>query len=106
MAIKSYKGFDKNLGRGDFRYKIGGIYKMDGKIKACNRGFHARESPFDVFDHYTMIDSRFCVVERDGNISKEDRGTKTCPSGKNKSGVKIGWHDQSWSRMAKRDHIT
>lgn len=80
MAIKSYKGFDKNLRCRDFQYKIGGIYKMDGKIKVCNRGFHACESPFDVFDHYTMIDSRFCVVEQDGNISKEDRGTKICSS--------------------------
>ena len=80
MAIKSYKGFDKNLRCRDFQYKIGGIYEMDGKIKVCNRGFHACESPFDVFDYYTMIDSRFCKVEQDGNISKEDRGTKICSS--------------------------
>ena len=53
---------------------------MDGKIKMCNRGFHACESPFDVFDYYTMIDSRFCEVEQDGNISKEDRRTKICSS--------------------------
>ena len=80
MAIKSYKGFDKNLRCRDFQYEIGGIYEMDGKIKMRNRGFHACESPFDVFDHYTMIDSRFCEVEQDGNISKEDRGTKICSS--------------------------
>ena len=80
MAIKSYKGFDKNLRCRDFQYEIGGIYEMDGKIKVCNRGFHACESPFDVFDYYTMIDSRFCEVEQDGNISKEDRGTKICSS--------------------------
>nr|DAY39123.1 MAG TPA: hypothetical protein [Caudoviricetes sp.] len=80
MAIKSYKGFDKNLRCRGFQYKIGGIYEMDGEIKVCSRGFHACESPFDVFDHYTMIDSRFCEVEQDGNISKEDRGTKICSS--------------------------
>ena len=80
MAIKSYKGFDKNLRCRDFQYKIGGIYEMDGEIKVCNRGFHACESPFDVFDYYTMIDSRFCEVEQDGNISKWDRGTKICSS--------------------------
>lgn len=80
MAIKSYKGFDKNLRCRDFQYKIGGIYEMDGEIKVCNRGFHACESPFDVFDYYTMIDSRFCEVEQDGNISKEDRRTKICSS--------------------------
>ena len=80
MAIKSYKGFDKNLRCRGFQYKIGGIYEMDGKIKMRNRGFHACESPFDVFDYYTMIDSRFCEVEQDGNISKEDRRTKICSS--------------------------
>ena len=79
-AIKSYKGFDKNLKCRDFQYKIGKEYEMDGEIKVCSRGFHACESPFDVFDHYTMIDSRFCEVEQDGNISKKDRGTKICSS--------------------------
>ena len=79
-AIKSYKGFDKNLKCRDFQYEIGKEYEMDGEIKVCNRGFHACESPFDVFDHYTMIDSRFCEVEQDGSISKEDRGTKICSS--------------------------
>ena len=53
---------------------------MDGEIKVCSRGFHACESPLEVFDHYSMIGSRFCEVEQDGNISKEDRGTKICSS--------------------------
>ena len=80
MAMKSYKGFDKKMKCRDFQYEIGKEYEMDGEIKVCSRGFHACESPFDVFDHYTMIDSRFCEVEQDGNISKEDRGTKICSS--------------------------
>ena len=80
MAMKSYKGFDKKLKCRDFQYEIGKEYEMDGEIKVCSRGFHACESPFDVFDYYTMIDSRFCEVEQDGNISKWDRGTKICSS--------------------------
>ena len=79
-AIKSYKGFDKNLKCRDFQYEIGKEYEMDGEIRVCKRGFHACESPFEVFDHYSMIGSRFCEVEQDGNISKEDRGTKICSS--------------------------
>lgn len=79
-AIKSYKGFDKNLKCRDFQYEIGKEYEMDGKIRVCRRGFHACESPFEVFDHYSMIGSRFCEVEQDGNISKEDIGTKICSS--------------------------
>ena len=31
-AIKSYKGFDKNLKCRDFQYEIGKKYEMDGKI--------------------------------------------------------------------------
>ena len=79
-AIKSYKGFDKNLKCRDFQYEIGKEYEMDGEIKVCSRGFHACESPLEVFDHYSMIGSRFCEVEQDGNISKEDRETKICSS--------------------------
>ena len=78
--MKSYKGFNKNLKCRDFQYEIGKEYEMDGEIKVCSRGFHACESPFEVFDHYSMIGSRFCEVEQDGNISKEDRGTKICSS--------------------------
>ena len=79
-AIKSYKGFDKNLKCRGFQYEIGKEYEMDGEIKVCSRGFHACESPLEVFDHYSMIGYRFCEVEQDGNISKEDRGTKICSS--------------------------
>ena len=79
-TIKGYKGFNKDLKCRDFQYEIGKEYEMDGEIKVCNRGFHACENPFEVFDHYSMIGSRFCEVEQDGNISKEDRGTKICSS--------------------------
>lgn len=50
------------------------------RSRCVTEGFTPCESPFDVFDYYTMIDSRFCEVEQDGNISKEDRGTKICSS--------------------------
>lgn len=76
MAIKSYKGFDKNLRCRGFQYKIGGIYEMDGKIKMCNRGFHACESPFDVFDYYTMIDSRFCEYKK--IVAGNEAGKNIC----------------------------
>ena len=50
------------------------------RSRCVAEGFTLAKSPFDVFDYYTMIDSRFCEVEQDGNISKEDRRTKICSS--------------------------
>ena len=48
--IVAYKGFDKDFKCRDFQYEVGKTYEMDGNIKCYNRGFHACESPMEVFD--------------------------------------------------------
>ena len=78
--ITAYKGFDKDFKCRGFLYKVGKDYKMDGDIKCCERGFHACESPFEVFDYYDMLSSRFAVVELSGTIDKEKESTKICSS--------------------------
>ena len=78
--IIAYKGFDKNLKCRDFQYEVGKEYEMDGDIKCCGRGFHACESPLEVFDHYDMLNSRFAKVEQSGEIDKEENSTKVCSS--------------------------
>ena len=78
--IFAYKGFDKNLKCRDFQYEVGKEYEMDGDIKCCERGFHACESPLEVFDHYDMLNSRFAEVEQSGEIDKEEDTTKVCSS--------------------------
>ena len=78
--IIAYKGFDKDFKCRDFQYKVGETYKMDGNIACCNRGFHACESPMDVFDYYDMLTSRFAEVEQSGEIDKMDNSTKICSS--------------------------
>ena len=78
--ITAYKGFDKDFKCRDFQYEIGKTYEMDGNIKCYNRGFHACESPIEVFDHYDMLTSRFAEVEQSGEIDKEDNSTKICSS--------------------------
>ena len=78
--IIAYKGFDKNLNCRGFQYEIGKEYEMDGEIKCCERGFHACESPLEVFDHYDMLNSRFAEVEQSGEIDKEEDATKVCSS--------------------------
>ena len=78
--IIAYKGFDKNLKCRDFQYEVGKEYEMDGDIKCCERGFHACESPLEVFYHYDMLNSRFAEVEQSGEIDKEEDTTKVCSS--------------------------
>ena len=78
--IIAYKGFDKDFKCRDFQYEVGKTYEMDGNIKCCNRGFHACESPIEVFDHYDMLTSRFAEVEQSGEIDKENNSTKICSS--------------------------
>ena len=53
---------------------------MDGEIKCCNRGFHACKSPFEVWDYYDMLNSRFAEVEQSGKIDEEEKSTKVCSS--------------------------
>ena len=78
--IIAYKGFDKDFKCRDFQYEVGKTYEMDGDVECCSRGFHACESPMEVFDHYDMLSSRFAEVEQSGKIDKEDGLTKTCSS--------------------------
>lgn len=78
--IIAYKGFNKDFKCRDFQYEVGKTYEMDGNIKCCGRGFHACESPMDVFDYYDMLTSRFAEVEQSGEIHKVDNSTKICSS--------------------------
>ena len=79
-VIKSYKGFDSSLSCRGFQFEVGKEYEIDGRIECCKRGFHACESPLEVFDHYDMLKSRFAEVEQSGIIDREEDSTKVCSS--------------------------
>ena len=79
-TIKAYKAFDKNMQCRGFQYEVGKEYNMDGDIECCRRGFHACESPLEVFGYYNMLNSRYAEVEQSGEIDKEDWSTKICSS--------------------------
>ena len=81
-AIVAYKAFDENFRCRGFQYEVGKEYEIKGEIKCCERGFHACESPMEVFDYYDMFNSRFAEVEQSGQIDKEDdnKSTKICSS--------------------------
>ncbi|MBD5256202.1 MAG: hypothetical protein HDS50_01030 [Bacteroides sp.] len=73
--IKAYKGFNKDLTCRGFQYEVGKEYEHNGKIEACESGFHACENPFDVLNYYDdVMNNRYCEVEQSGEIkSKEDK---------------------------------
>lgn len=86
-VIKAYKGFDRDLKCRGFQYEVGKEYELpEGqKVKVCNTGFHACESPLEVLDHYAMFDgdgneNRFCEVDQSGDIDRESGTTKVASS--------------------------
>ena len=86
--MKAYKGFDKDLKCRGFQYEIGKEYKEE-KAEICECGFHACESPLDVFSYYGPVDNRFCEVEIDDNGQRRSDDSKVC--GKTiKIGAEIG----------------
>ena len=80
MSIKSYKGFNTDMTCRGFQFEEGKEYEIDGKIEACERGFHACEAPIDCFSYYPPITSVYHEVEQDGEISKKGNDTKIASS--------------------------
>ena len=79
--IVGYKGFDKDLCCRGFQFEIGKTYKVEGKITACENGFHACTNPFDVWSYYEIMDSnaklnRFAIVEQSGDIGRHADDSK------------------------------
>lgn len=87
MAIKSYKGFNKDMTCKGFQYEEGKEYETE-RAECCETGFHACEYPLDCFLYYAPNDSVYHEVEQDGDIDRKDDGTKIA-STKIKIGARI-----------------
>ena len=74
--IKAYKAFDKNMQCRGYQFEVGKTYTHDGKVKACESGFHSCENPFDVLSYYDLCDARFAVVSASGDIAKHSEDSK------------------------------
>ena len=75
--MKAYKGFNKDLRCKGFQYELGKSYEEKGAAQLCAHGFHACESPLDVFSYYPPGNgSRYCEVELIDPTDKKDSDSK------------------------------
>ncbi|MDK1331565.1 hypothetical protein QMT07_12195 [Cronobacter sakazakii] len=72
--IVTFKGFNKDLQCRDYQFEIGKTFHHEGKVEVCGSGFHACESPFDVFGYYPPADSRYAETISFGVIDREEDG--------------------------------
>ena len=78
--IKAYKGFDKDLKCKGLQFEIGGKYHHEGKVIACESGFHSCLNPVDVLNYYDIAFSRFAEVLIWGELSYHKDDSKVASS--------------------------
>lgn len=88
LETEGFKAFDVNeegkMVCRDFVYEEGKTYTHDREMKPCSSGFHFCKNPFDVLNHYNIIDnngnirSSFAEVKAYGEVMEE--GNKCCCS--------------------------
>ena len=86
-AIKSYKGFNKDMTCRGFQYEEGKEYEESNAL-VCENGFHACEYPLDCLGYYSPSESVYHEVEQSGKLSKESDDIKVA-STKIKIGAKL-----------------
>ena len=86
-AVKSYKGFNKDMTCSGFQYEEGKEYEEES-VEVCDHGFHACEYPLDCFNYYSPNESVYHEVEQSGEIQKHNDYTKVA-STKIKIGAEI-----------------
>ena len=80
--IIAYKGFSRDWKCRGYQYEIGKTYEHEGKVEACESGFHSCENPLDVLAYYDISSgSKYAIVKASGEISRNDnRDTKIASS--------------------------
>jgi len=76
-AILAIKGFGPDWTCRGFQFEIGKTYRHEGKVAACESGFHSIEGhPLEVFDYYAPGLSRYAEVEASGEIARHNGDSK------------------------------
>jgi hypothetical protein len=76
-ALVAYKAFEPDLSCRGFQFEVGKGYAIEADPKICERGFHACEHPFDVFDYYPL-GSRVARVTLSGKLDRQQGDSKVC----------------------------
>ena len=89
--MKGYKGFDKGLVCSGKQYKENMVFEEDEAV-ICKKGMHFCVNPFDVLNHYSLVNSKgefndFAEVEALDECYTDD-GKKYCTR-KLKIGIKL-----------------
>ena len=91
MAIKSYKGMDKDMKcRKEFQYELGKTYEQE-TATVCGPGFHSCEAPLDVLRHFGLKNgNRYFETVADGVIARRESEDSKIASSKLTIGAEIG----------------
>ena len=91
MAIKSYKGMDKDLKcRNGFQYELGKTYEQE-TATVCGPGFHSCEAPLDVLRYFGLKNgNRYFETLADGVIARRAGEDSKIASSKLTIGAEIG----------------
>ena len=91
MAIKSYKGMDKDMKcRNEFQYELGKTYEQE-TATVCGPGFHSCEAPLDVLRYFGLKNgNRYFETVADGVIARRKGEDSKIASSKLTIGAEIG----------------
>lgn len=75
----AYKAFNSSLqgtlGKGIFQFEHGKTYE-ENECKCAHNGFHCAENPLCVLSYYSRQDSRFFIVNAEGDINQDGCGSR------------------------------
>lgn len=75
----AYKAFNSKLqatlGKGTFQFEPDKTYE-EKECKCASNGFHCAENPIDTLNYYHSMDTRFFIVQAEGEIHQDGYGTR------------------------------